>query len=279
MLVPEQRASRSGVIALLTDFGLADPYVGQMKGALLRHAPHARILDLHHDVPVCDVLQAAFFLESSRPYLPDGALLLAVVDPGVGSSRKLLGLEAFGHVFLGPDNGIFTLLLDAIERDHEPARAVSLRIDPTDNSATFHGRDILAPLAGRLLLGVALEELGQLMPVDLIQRLDLPRPRLDQEELHARVLHVDRFGDCLLNTPSQDWAPVLASWPEIWLNAPVQAALSLINAYHQLAPEQLGILAGSQGFLELALNQASAARRLGLAPGAPVLLSPQPRRT
>jgi S-adenosylmethionine hydrolase len=269
----EQRASQSGVIALLTDFGLSGPYVGQMKSALLRHAPHARILDLCHDVRVYDVLQAAFFLEASRPYLPGGAIMLVVVDPGVGSSRRLLGVEAFDQVFLGPDNGLFTLLLQAIEHENQPSRAVRLRIDAENASATFHGRDILAPIAARLALGVELEELGRSLPLQEIVRLDLPRPLLDEEGLRTRVLHVDRFGNCVLQLPSATWASVLNSWPEIWLKTPAQVALSSVRAYPELAPGQAGVLAGSQGYLELALNLASAAARFGLTPGDAVLLS------
>lgn len=271
-----QRTFPSGVIALLTDFGLADPYVGQMKGALLRCAPSVRILDISHDVPAFGILQAAFFLEASRPFLPDGAVVLVVVDPGVGGPRRMVGIQAFGNIFLGPDNGVFSLLLDATNAGGVAARAFDFTLaERSSFSATFYGRDIFAPLAARLAMGVACEELGRPAPLDSLVRLDTRPPVMDGERLRVRVVHVDRFGNCALQAAACVWEERLAGWPAVWMQAPLVCELDRVRAYYQLGPQRVGILAGSQGFLELALNQGSAAAHIGLGAGDALVLAPR----
>ena len=291
-------------IALLTDFGLADPYVGQMKGALLRHAPRALLVDVSHQVPPCDILQAGFFLAASQAHFPQGTIFVAVVDPGVGSARRIVLAEAFGRFFLAPDNGLLTQLLlnapGAVVRDVTPAGSsaggdspdagrvrqgvtVHGQDIPADGgqgvAATVHGRDVFAPLAARLANGEAPASLGDRVDPGSLVRLEQTQPVLAGDALTAAVLHVDRFGNCLLNLTIRAWTGRLAGCRALRLGRPehleesqtieIQNSMPLrfVTTYEQLGSGDVGLLAGSQGYLELALNQASAAAVLGLAPG------------
>ncbi len=266
-------------IALLTDFGLADPYVGQMKGALLRHAPDAILVDLSHQVLPFNILQAGFFLNSSQTYFPVGTIFLAVVDPGVGSSRRILLAEVDGRFFFAPDNGLLTQLLhgapDAVVREVTPGA-------PAAASATFHGRDVFALLAARLANGEGPETLGQRLDPQGVVRMAGASPVREGNALRTTVLHVDRFGNCLLNLEISFWTGRLAACREVCLTLPTDSEsgtssghlpLRVVSTYWELASEEVGLLAGSQGYLELALNQTSVASALGLQPGSTITLT------
>lgn len=259
-------------IALLTDFGLTEPYVAQMKGVLLQDCPEAQVVDISHGVEPFNLAQAGFFLDASRASFPQGTVFLVVVDPGVGGSRRLVCLASFGQLFLAPDNGLLSLLLDA------PGRVRCF--DCTDfladsRSNTFHGRDVLAPLAARLAAGQSPESLLPEISPDSLVRLPWSEPRYRdcESSLHAHVLHVDRFGNCLLNLREEPWRAILAAWPRISLFMPGEVAVRLVQSYADLDREEFGLLAGSQGYLEVALRQASAARELGLRSGHALTLS------
>jgi len=266
-----ERAQSPGVVALLTDFGLADPYVGQMKAALLRRVPTACLVDISHEVPSFGVAQASFFLESSRPHFPERTVFLSVVDPCVGGPRRIVCLDAYSQLFLAPDNGILTLVLDAALAAGVPVRAFDLTPANLDAaSRTFHGRDVFAPLAAQLAAGVVPELLGRQILLEDLTRLDLWRPEFDASGaglVRLRVLHVDRFGNCICNATGPEWFAKLATWPAVWMHAPEVLQLSLVSSYYQLAPRAAGLLIGSQCFLELALNMASAADYFHLSPG------------
>ena len=248
-------------VALLTDFGLSDPYVGQMKAVLLREAPGCTILDLTHEVEPHNVLQAGFFLAASWPYLPQGGLAVAIVDPGVGTARGLLLLQKNGRYALVPDNGLLSLLL---ERPGENLiRSVKAPELLREASSTFHGRDVFAPLAARMARRTDPERLGAVVPEHGVVRLPHGAPRLESGRLEARVLHVDRFGNCILNLDSNAWSTwVQQQSPR--LVEPVRLEVHPVSAYAQIPDQELGILDGSQGYLELAANRASCAARLGL---------------
>lgn len=258
-----------GPVVLLTDFGLADPYAGQLRGALLRHAPDAAVVDLCHQVAPHNILQGAFFLKASRSAFPPESIFVCVVDPGVGTSRRLILVHKQEQFFLAPDNGLLSLVLDA----DGPARAWD--VTPASGapaSATFHGRDILAPLAARLVLGAHPRDLGGAVRTGDLARLAAAAPVAAGHRLHASVLHVDRFGNCILNLSISRWGDSLASMASLALAGPAETSLTPVPAYGELPPGRLGLLRGSQGYLELALNQESAASRFGLSPGAPVTL-------
>ncbi len=171
----------SRLIAFLTDYGYADTYVAQVKAVLLRLCPTCEVLDLTHGVPPQNVRSGAYLLASATPYLPDGAIVIAVVDPGVGTARRAVAVQGLRHTYLAPDNGLLSLAL----RDDPPQKAVALdnpRYHLPEVSATFHGRDLFAPCAAHLANGVPLEQLGTAIPPDTLQRC----PTLSQRLLTRR---------------------------------------------------------------------------------------------
>jgi S-adenosylmethionine hydrolase len=185
------------MITLTTDFGTSDGYVAAMKGVMLSIHPDARFVDVTHEVSPQDVMEAAFVLKSAMPYYPAGTVHLVVVDPGVGTDRRAVALRHGEHWFVGPDNGVFPLLLD----DETPDAIVELD-DPSawqtdDPSTTFHGRDIFAPAAAHLDRGASLEEVGT--PVESLQPLRWALPISDEHTVQGWVVHVDRFGNCITN--------------------------------------------------------------------------------
>jgi len=256
----------AGLVVLLSDFGLTDPYLGQMKGALLAQAPDARLVDLCHQVEPFDISQAGFFLAASHGHFPAGTAFVSVVDPGVGTSRGIILLKKFGQFFLAPDNGLLTLIM------HKAGEASAFQVAgpwPEGASPTFHGRDIFAPLAGRLATGATPQSLGQGVTLEGLVRLPGLRPVLTGQVLSAVVLHVDRFGNCLLNLETSLWADRLARAKSLSM-ASAKNSVQWVRTYQDMGPGQIGLLAGSQGYLELAVRQAKAAEQLGLARGSQV---------
>ncbi len=255
-------------IALLTDFGLDDPYVGQMKGVLAGLAPEAVVADLSHQVRPFDVMQGAFYLAASWRFFPEGSVLVGVVDPGVGTERRLVIGKREGRYFLGPDNGLLALILGSESGE----RAWELTMPPAlgGRSNTFHGRDILAPAAARLALGVDPLRLGRPLDMETLQRPAWALPEQRGREITGHVLHVDRFGNCLLNLPESLWPE--GGMERVELLAPLLQPLVPARTYGDIPEGGVGMLIGSQGYLELAVNQGSAAAVLGLAPGMRVVL-------
>ncbi len=252
------------VLGLLTDFGLADPYVGQMKAGLAGLAPGVPVVDISHGVRPGAVAQAGFFLAASARHFPAGSVLAAVVDPGVGTNRRILGLAAGGRLFLAPDNGLLGLVLARAGQDSPfPAlHDLSAWAARPGVSATFHGRDVFAPLAARLALGEPLDSLGPALDPASLAPPAWVAPRPGENGVEATVLSVDRFGNVVLNLDVGEWAGRLARGVEV-AGRKVRAA----RTYADLSPGELGLMPGSQGFLELSLNQAPAADLLALAPG------------
>ncbi len=244
------------VVTLLTDFGWDDYYVAAVKGVLLSLAPEARTVDLAHGVPPGDVESGAFLLEAASRFFPPATVHLAVVDPGVGGERRILAAAARGALFVAPDNGLLTPVLDGAS-----VRSVERRDLFLDHpGATFHGRDRFAPVAAALARGVPLPDLGAAIgdPV----RLELPAPRREAAQLTGRVVHVDRFGNLVTNIPS-GWLP----------DRPFSLRLGdltvsrLVSHYGLLEPGEAGLLPGSLGTLELSLRGASLAARCGAGRG------------
>ena len=194
-------------VSFLSDFGLQDDFVGTCHGVIKRIAPQTQIIDVTHGIPAQQILQGALVLGSTLPYMPVG-VHLAVVDPGVGSSRRALALrDEEGRFFVGPDNG---LLIPAADRAgiavaHELANP-EYALETI--SRTFHGRDLFAPAAAHLSLGVAIEELGPPLDPDALVRLDLPQPELGPDKIAATVLYVDSFGNIALNVTREHIAEV-----------------------------------------------------------------------
>jgi len=188
------------IITLLTDFGLHDGYPGVMKGVIWNIAPQAQLVDLCHDIPPQAVMQAALLLGRSAPFFPTGTIHLAVVDPGVGTWRRAIAASLGEHFFVGPDNGLLTLLLDNAENDHQVVELVNLDKPAYWRSAvskTFHGRDIFAPVAAHLAVGIPLDQVGS--PIHDPIRLDIPRPKRTSHGWSGQVLYIDHFGNLSTN--------------------------------------------------------------------------------
>jgi S-adenosylmethionine hydrolase len=255
----------SSLLTLLTDFGLEDYYVAAVKGTILRLAPGCQLIDLSHQVPPGDVATASFLLAAAAPSFPDATDHLAVVDPGVGSDRRILAVSTGRMVLLGPDNGLLSPFFSSGE-----VRAVE-RPDLylPGPGATFHGRDRFAPVAAALLRGEPMERLGPLItdPVRLVGSA----PRQDATGAFGRVIHVDRFGNLVTDLPAA-WLP-----PERPFLARVQGAGKTVRRrvthYRELTPGEVGVLVGSLGTLELSLNGDSLALRWQVSRGALVTFS------
>jgi hypothetical protein len=261
-------------IALLSDFGLADPYAGQLRASLARRSPQSQILDITHQVEPFAVDQAAFFLAASAAHFPADAVFVCVVDPGVGSTRRIIGArvetEAGGQDFLAPDNGLLGLLL--FTPGLAPARVFDLSgaAASYEASATFHGRDVFAPLAARLAHGESMVCMGQPMDRADIERPAWADPSCGPMGVDARLLHVDRYGNCLLSLRANFEAPKAPAWLRMpWGQ---RRGIRPVHTYSDLGPGEIGLLSGSQGFMELAANQAAAAEALGLRRGDSVRL-------
>jgi hypothetical protein len=266
----------SGIVTLLTDYGLDDPYVGMVKGVLWRDAPRLRaIVDLTHAVPPGDVATAAFLLERSWATFPAGSVHLAIVDPGVGTARALLLVEARGHVFLAPDNGLLAPLIAS-----EPmvvVRRVGSSAPVRGPSTTFDGRDRFAPLVARLVEGDPPAAYGAANAgADSHQRLDAKEPRrLSDGSIAAEVIHVDRFGNLITNLPFIWLAEVGTDWRERWSCAVGERSLALVRTYGDARGTAAVALANSYDRMEIALARGNAAQALGLARGAEVRFVPR----
>ena len=251
------------VIALLTDFGTRDHYVGTMKGVILDIAPQATLVDISHEVAPQDILGGAFQLASSYRYFPRGSIFVAVIDPGVGSVRRGIAAEAGGFRFVAPDNGLLTLVF----RESPPTRVVELR-EPKYAlpivSHTFEGRDRFGPAAAWLATGIDLTALGPI--VTDYQRLDVPEPTVEGASIHGEVLAVDRFGNLVTNIPRA----MVERLGHATFRLGDTSVSRLVATYAQMPPGEVCALFGSANYLEFAINAASAAGRLDLARGAKV---------
>jgi S-adenosyl-L-methionine hydrolase (adenosine-forming) len=264
---------RRPVVALLTDFGSRDHYAGAVKGAVLAGCPEATVVDITHDLPRHDVAAAAFSLSAAHRSFPAGTVFVAVVDPGVGSARRALAVEAGGYRFVGPDNGIFTLIL----AEHPAARVREIRnprLIRKEVSATFHARDVFAPVAAHLAGGAALAEVGPAVRDPVVFPLEAVR-RVSRSEWEAAVVDVDRFGNLTTNLSREDLAGILSTLGDDPTRIVViveGVVLPLVRTYADVAEGEPCALMGSSGRLEIAVHRDSAARLLGAPKGAPVRL-------
>jgi S-adenosyl-L-methionine hydrolase (adenosine-forming) len=264
---------RRPLVALLTDFGTRDHYAGAVKGAVLAACPEATVVDITHELPRHDVAAGAFSLASAYRAFPPGTVFVAVVDPGVGSARRALAVEAGGYRFVGPDNGIFTLIL----ADHPDARVREIRnprLLRPHVSATFHARDVFAPVAAHLARGAALSDVGSPVRDPVVLAVEAVR-RVGKSEWEAAVVDVDGFGNLTTNVSGADLAGILKSLDDDPTRIVVVVegvVLPLVRTYADVAVGEPCALMGSSGRLEIAVHRDSAARLLGAPKGAPVRL-------
>lgn len=244
------------VITLLTDFGTADGYVAELKGVLTTNAPGVPLLDMSHDIPSHDIEHARLTLARYCRRYPEGTVHVAIVDPGVGTSRAAIAVESDGRFYVGPDNGVLSPALFALD-----CRVVQLNITVAA-SATFHGRDIFAPAAAQLAVGTPLLELGE--PYHEPVRLRTPQPmRLDDGSFQGMVLTIDRFGNAITNIVARNFGHVTIA----------NRQLRFVRTYGDAEPGELVALVSSSGLVEIALHNGNAASVWGIERGQMVLFA------
>lgn len=246
--------TRSNIIALLTDFGTTDYFVGAMKGAILSINKRANIVDITHEVPSQNILSASFTLRACYRDFPKRTIFVAVVDPGVGSNRRAILVETEDYFFIAPDNGLLSFIFD---------EATDFRVFELENekffkhpiSRTFHGRDIFAPVAAHLSNGVKTNEFGN--ETQEFVRFEESKPRkVSDEEIEAEIIHIDRFGNLIINLTQNDL-------PENFtLEINGKKIEKMQNFFAETDDGELFMILGSAGFLEVAAFQSSAANNL-----------------
>ena len=258
----------SGVITITTDFGHQGPFVGVIKGCILRRFPQARLIDLTHEIVVHWPAEAGFWLARAYQYFPPGSVHVAVVDPGVGTSRAIIAVRAGGHLFLAPDNGLLAPLVSRardtlIVRLGAPQLA---RIGVQRPSATFHGRDILAPVAAELAAGrCQVHELGE--TVTTLVPSWVEDPAVEARSVSGVVITIDHFGNLITNIDA-----VLIERFRLPLVHAGNHSFPLLRTYGDTRPGEYLALVNSFGVLEIARSEQSAAEGLGLSRGAPVVV-------
>ena len=262
------------IITLLTDFGIEDEYVGLMKGAILSINPGVTIVDLSHRIDRHDILQAAFAIRSGYPYFPKGTVHLIVIDPGVGTDRSLLALQADGHWFIAPDNGVLTLLC----RDKNVSslnRITNPKYFKASVSATFYGRDIIAPVGAHIAGGLDVKDLGPEIELQNIIHLDGLRARSTKNgELRGKIITVDHFGNLITNIHSDRLTRWLsdAAHDRLRIKMGSNVIEGLSETYADVPSDSPVAVIGSRGYLEIAINRGHAARRLNAVKGDDVWL-------
>lgn len=256
----------SGVVTLTTDFGLSDHFVGAMKGVMLRINPNLRFVDVSHQIPPQDIPEASFCLRSSYFYFPAGTIHLAVVDPGVGSGRRSLVVVTRDYLFVGPDNGLFSFTFS----DPSFLGAYELKVRKyflTSRGATFHGRDIFAPVAAWLSAGIPPQEMGP--PVGDMVRLPVLQPRVGASDVEGEIVHIDRFGNLISNVTEEVYGDLAGRCPgrRIRIAVSAQEIEKIVRCYDEGCGEKPLALFNSSSLLEIFCKGSSAAKRLAVGKG------------
>jgi S-adenosylmethionine hydrolase len=245
------------ILTLTTDFGLKDSFVGTMKGVILGICPEAHVVDISHLIAPQNVLEAALVLRRAYSYFPSGTVHVAVIDPGVGTPRRALAARLGVHFFVGPDNGLLTLILMEVERNGWPREIVHItneRYFLPQVSHTFHGRDIFAPAAAHLANGVPLTELGSLITDPLL--LPMPKPERTPTGWRVHIIAIDTFGNLTTDLP----AMMLKGQVGVKIHLSGWEVRGLADSYGRNQPGDLIALADSDGYLELAVVNGNAAQ-------------------
>jgi len=255
------------IVTLTTDFGRESVYVAQMKAVLLGINPRLTLVDVTHEIPPQDIHTAAWVLRQVVPTFPPQSIHLAVVDPGVGTDRACLCADLDGRLLIAPDNGLITYLAEVL-----PIRAIVRLENPTyrrpEVSATFHGRDVMAPAAAWLSLGVTLDQLG-LAHSGFVRLSEGLIPTLSERQIRGRVVFVDRFGNLITNIEKRH----LPATSNVTVMIGGQSVSGLARTYGERKPGELIALIDSLGYLEVAIVNGNAAQQTGLGVGASVVVS------
>ncbi len=259
-----------GLITLLTDFGEADYFVPAVKGVILSINPAARVIDLTHEIPAQDIAAAAFTLGACSHHFPARTIHLAVVDPGVGSARRPIVVAAGEHYFVGPDNGLFSYIY-AREQAGRVFHATREECFRHPVSATFHGRDVFAPLAAHLSLGLEPQAIGA--EVSDYVRFDLPRPSASATgQIRGQIIHIDRFGNCITNLTTRE-LDVPQAPPSPRLICGGEEITRFVTHFAETQqPNELFAYPGSAGYWEIGVWRGSAADCLNARRGMEVIL-------
>lgn len=275
-------------IALLTDFGIQDVYVGVMKGVMCRIVPSATMIDITHHISPQNVHEAGLALLNSVQYFPNGTVFLIVVDPGVGTQRRPIAICAGEYIFVAPDNGVLTAILTRFE-SYQAYELTEARYWLDATSQTFHGRDIFAPVAAHLASGVPCEQIGR--PLESIVLLPPPRLEISPTRVIGEVTHIDHFGNIITSIGAFEWHTsdrltlksvfdddqMSREIPSEQVRITIGATTiqRIHRAYGDAEHGQLIVLIGSNGYLEVAINQGHAGRHLGVGLGEQVVIDIQ----
>ena len=265
-------AVKKTIITLTTDFGLKDHFVGVIKGVILSINPEADFVDITHDIPPHDVLQAAFTLKQVYSYFPSGTIHVVVVDPGVGTNRKVLVASSEKGFFLAPDNGVLSFLYaENALNDVREITAAHYWLKP--RTGTFDGRDIFAPVAAWMSKGVSISSLGE--AITNYTKIDIPQPALIQPGIwKCKILAVDRFGNLISNLRQENFTACLEHGEQkrFAFRVGEQTISKISTSYAEGQPNELLAIFGSAGLIEFCVNQGSAAAVTSLQTGKDVLL-------
>lgn len=272
----------SNLIALLTDFGIDDPYVGIMKGIISEIAPTTQLIDLTHQIPPGDIQRGAFVLWQAAKDLPEGTVFLCVIDPGVGSERKAIIMETGGQTFIGPDNGLFSYLL--YNSQFNCWELSNPQYQRTSSSVTFHGRDIFAPAAAHASKSISGGQFGP--PVNSIHNLSVPTLNLIESSITGEILSWDHFGNLFTSIGLFTYQNEVLSYKSWIENSEISIRdisairikvndqnLPFVKTFASVNKGTSAGLIGSTGLLEIVANQTSAKSLLGLEKGSVVTLS------
>jgi len=257
------------IITLTTDFGVGSRYVAAMKGVILSINPQAQVIDISHSIPPRDIRFGAIVIAESAPWFPADSIHIAVVDPGVGSSRQILYARIGSQQFVAPDNGLLSRLA-LIER---PSKIVSVqepRFWLPDVSDTFHGRDIMAPVAARLSLGLSPDELGK--PLERLVELPWPTAQRGPHRIEGEVIEIDSFGNLITNI-TRDMLRGMPADETVVIRCQGHETQGIFKTYSDQPPMTFIAHVGSTGMLELAIVNGNAAAMLGINVGAPVCVT------
>ncbi len=259
---------RKPILTLTTDFGVADHYVGAMKGVILDICPQADIVDITHEVTPFEIPEGAYLIAQAYRYFPKKTVHVVVVDPGVGTARRPILMEAAGQYFVAPDNGVLSMIYS--REKHKIRLIANDRYFRKPVSRTFHGRDIFAPVAAHVCAGVPPARMGKLIADYLRPAFEKPQ-RTGKRTWNGRILKIDRFGNIITNLHVDDF-PDLERRDFVMTIGPREISV-LARNYAEAGQGELFVIVGSSGYLEVSVSQGSAARQIGCETGAAAELS------
>ncbi len=261
---------KQAIITLITDFDLYDGYTGVMKGVIANINPSARVIDISHKITPHDVFQAACVINNSYAFFPKGTIHVVVVDPGVGSNRKIICLKTKDYIFLAPDNGVLSFIVEK-EKTSSIREVTNRELFLAEISNTFHGRDIFAPVAAHLSKGQEFNDLGG--SIKKTSKIDLPKPiRSPGGELTAEIIYVDSFGNLVTNVNREVVDSMKVGAERLSITMGRRRINGICNSYTDVGDNEALVIFGSSGYLEISINRGSAVDVLKLKKGDKLVL-------